>query len=37
MFENELDKLRAMLDEAEIPYDSIQEEWREDIKEIFPS
>ena len=28
MFENELDKLRAMLDEAEIPYDSYQEEWK---------
>ena len=36
MFENELDKLRAMLDEAEITYDSIQKEWHEDIKKIFP-
>ncbi len=35
-FENELDKLRAMLDEAEIPYDSIQEEWEDSIKASFP-
>lgn len=36
MFENELDKLRAMLDEAQIPYDSIQEEWDDKIKITFP-
>lgn len=36
-FENELDRLRAMLDEAGIPYDSIQEEWRQDIKDAFPA
>lgn len=26
-FENELDKLRAMLDEAQIPYESYKREW----------
>lgn len=36
MFENELDKLRAMLDEAEIPYDSIQEEWTPEFYETLP-
>lgn len=35
-FENELDKLRAMLDEAGIPYDSIKEEWREETIKQFP-
>lgn len=36
MFENELDKLRAMLDEADIPYDSMQEEWSDEIKAVVP-
>lgn len=27
MFNNELDKLRHLLDEASIPYESIKEEW----------
>lgn len=35
-FENELDKLRAMLDEAGIPYDSIKEEWSQEIKDAIP-
>lgn len=36
MFENELDKLRAMLDKAQIPYESIKEEWSKEIIETFP-
>jgi len=36
IFINELDKLRAMLDEAKIPYDSFQEEWRKEVIEEFP-
>ena len=36
MFENELDKLRAMLDEADIPYDSMQEEWKEEFTKVMP-
>lgn len=36
-FENELDKLRWMLDEAEIPYDSIQKEWLPEFYETLPN
>lgn len=35
-FENELDKLRAMLDEAGIPYESYQKEWPQEQIEMTP-
>lgn len=35
-FENELDKLRYMLDKVRIPYDSIQKEWPQEVKDTFP-
>lgn len=35
-FENELDKLRYMLDKARIPYDSIKEEFKKEITERYP-
>lgn len=33
-FENELDKLRAMLDKAGIPYESYQREWPEEARTV---